>query len=198
MILFEQGVGPLHLEAVGAREPVDGTGAGDTVIATYTIALASDASFPDAARLANYAGGSVAVFPVEADGHLGDSTDFIQHAGKSVTPDRQSGPHAHCVTMSPDNRIAFVCDLGLDKVMCYRFDAEHGKLTPADPAFVSLIPGAGPRHMVFRPDGKFAYVINELNSTVTAFAYDPQSGKLTEMQSVSTLPGYWEGKNSTA
>jgi 6-phosphogluconolactonase len=148
--------------------------------------------------VANYAGGSVAVFPVEADGHLGDSTDFIQHAGKSVTPDRQSGPHAHCVTMSPDNRIAFVCDLGLDKVMCYRFDAEHGKLTPADPAFVSLKPGAGPRHMVFRPDGKFAYVINELNSTVTAFAYDPQSGKLTEMQSVSTLPGYWEGKNSTA
>ena len=85
--------------------------------------------------------------------------------------------------MSPDNRIAFVCDLGLDKVMCYRFDAEHGKLTPAEPAFVSLKPGAGPRHMVFRPDGKFAYVINELNSTVTSFAYDPQSGKLTEVQS---------------
>jgi 6-phosphogluconolactonase len=148
--------------------------------------------------VANYAGGSVAVFPVAADGHLGESTDFVQHTGKSIDPNRQSGPHAHCVTMSPDNRFAFVCDLGLDKVMCYQFDAERGKLTPADPAFVSLKPGAGPRHMVFRPDGKFAYVINELNSTVTAFGYDPSSGKLTEVQSVSTLPGYWEGKNSTA
>ena len=100
--------------------------------------------------------------------------------------------------MSPDNRFAFVCDLGLDNVMCYQFDAEHGKLTPADSAFTALKPAAGPRHLVFRPDGKFAYVINELNSTVTAFSYDPKTGRLTEVQSISTLPPYWEGKNTTA
>jgi 6-phosphogluconolactonase len=146
--------------------------------------------------VANYDSGSVAVLPVAADGHLGESTDFVQHSGKGPDPARQAGPHAHCVTMSPDNRFAFVCDLGLDKVMGYQFDAEHGKLTPADPAFTAIKPGAGPRHLVFRPDGKFAYVINELNSTVTAFSYEPKTGRLTEVQSISTLPPYWEGKNT--
>ncbi len=148
--------------------------------------------------VANYDSGNVAVFPVAADGTLGEPSDFVQHKGKSVNKDRQEGPHAHCVTMAPDNRFAFVCDLGLDKVLTYRFDAEHGKLTPADPAFTALKPGAGPRHMVFRPDGKFAYVINELDSTITAFSYNPQTGALTEVQSVSTLPHYYDGPNTTA
>ncbi len=148
--------------------------------------------------VANYKGGSVAVLPVAADGHLGEATDFIQHEGKSVNPERQTGPHAHCVTLSPDNRFAFVCDLGLDKVMVYQFDAEHGKLTPADPPFGALKPGAGPRHMVFRPDGKFAYVINELDSTITGFAYEPKTGGLKELQTISTLPHYYDGPNATA
>jgi 6-phosphogluconolactonase len=95
-------------------------------------------------------------------------------------------------------RFAFVCDLGLDKVMIYRFDASNGKLTPSDPPFVAVKAGAGPRHMVFRPDGKFAYVVNELNSTVTAFGYDAKSGALSEIQSISTLPGYYDGPNTCA
>jgi 6-phosphogluconolactonase len=102
------------------------------------------------------------------------------------------------VTFDPAGRFLFVCDLGLDKVMIYRFDAEQGKLSPHDPQFATLKPGAGPRHMAFRPDGRFAYVINELDSTITAFAYDAEAGKLTETQTVSTLPPQFEGSNSTA
>ena len=148
--------------------------------------------------VANYDSGSVVVFPVAVDGALGEASDFVQHSGKSVNKDRQEGPHAHCVTLDPANKFAFVCDLGIDKVMIYHFDAERGKIKPADPAFVSLKAGAGPRHMVFRPDGKFAYVVNELDSTVTAFSYDPITGKLTEVQTVPTLPAYYDGPNTTA
>lgn len=148
--------------------------------------------------VANYSSGSVAVLPVAADGKLSPATDVIQHVGKSVNPERQQGPHAHCSVFDPAGKFAFVCDLGLDKVMIYRFDAEKGKLTPNDPPFVAVKPGAGPRHMVFRPDGRFAYVINELDSTVTTFAYDAARGSLQELQSISTLPAGWKGSNSTA
>ena len=92
--------------------------------------------------VANYDGGSVAVLPVAADGTLGEATDFVQHEGKSVNPDRQQGPHAHCVTLDAANRFAFVCDLGCDKVFSYHFDAEHGKLTPNDPAFTAYQAGS--------------------------------------------------------
>jgi len=148
--------------------------------------------------VANYGSGSVAVLRVEADGRLGETTAFVQHAGKSVNPQRQKGPHAHCVTLDPANRFAFVCDLGLDQVLAYRFDAQTGKLAPAEPAFAKLKPGAGPRHLVFRPDGKFAYVVNELNSTVTAFSYDGTAGRLTEIGTVSTLPPQYSGRSSCA
>ena len=148
--------------------------------------------------VANYGSGSVAVLPVGVDGRLGEATDFVQHTGSSVHPDRQRGPHAHCVTLDPANRFVFVCDLGLDKVLCYRFDAEKGKLTPNEPAFAAVKAGAGPRHMVFRPDGRFAYVINELNSTITAFAYDPDKGVMSEVQTISTLPEDFDGANTTA
>jgi 6-phosphogluconolactonase len=148
--------------------------------------------------VANYSSGSVSVLPVAADGRLGAASDVVQHSGSSVNPDRQKGPHAHCVTMDPGNRFAFVCDLGLDKVMVYRFDAERGKLTPHDPPFAAIKPGSGPRHMVFRPGGRFAYVVNEMSSTVTVFAYAPETGVLKEIQSVSTLPAYFTGDNTTA
>jgi 6-phosphogluconolactonase len=148
--------------------------------------------------VANYSSGSVSVLPVGADGRLGAASDVVQHTGSSVNPDRQKGPHAHCVTMEPGNRFAFVCDLGLDKVMVYRFDAERGKLTPHDPPFAAIKPGSGPRHMVFRPDGRFAYVVNEMSSTVTVLAYTPGSGVLKEIQTVSTLPAYFTGDNTTA
>ena len=148
--------------------------------------------------VANYSSGSVSVLPVGPDGRLGAASDVVQHTGSSVNPDRQKGPHAHCVTMEPGNRFAFVCDLGLDKVMEYRFDAERGKLTPHDPPFAAIKPGSGPRHMVFRPDGRFAYVVNEMSSTVTVLAYTPGSGVLKEIQTVSTLPAYFTGDNTTA
>jgi 6-phosphogluconolactonase len=148
--------------------------------------------------VSNYNNGSVSVIPVASNGKLGEATDVKQHSGKSVHPDRQAGPHAHCVTLDPANQFAFVCDLGLDKLMVYKFDAKQGKLAPAEPPFVALKPGAGPRHMVFRPDGKFAYVVNELNSTITAFAYDAATGALKELETVSTLPGYYDGPNTAA
>jgi 6-phosphogluconolactonase len=148
--------------------------------------------------VANYGSGSVAVLPVSEDGRLGEASSVVQHAGQSVNPRRQEGPHAHCVTFDPAGRFLFVCDLGLDKVMIYRFDAEKGKLVPHEPAFATVKPGAGPRHMAFRPDGRFAYVLNELDSTITTFAYDADAGKLAELQEVSTLPPSYDGANSTA
>ena len=148
--------------------------------------------------VANYNSGSVAVFPVSTDGHIGEATCVIQDTGKSVNPDRQAGPHAHCVTLSPDNRFAFVCDLGIDKVLIYKLDAEHGKLIPNDPPFVSTIPGAGPRHMTFSPNGRFAYLICEMASTVTAYAYDAKAGTLKELQTVSCLPASFHGANTAA
>lgn len=148
--------------------------------------------------VANYGSGNVAVLPVAPDGTLGEATEVVQHTGSSVNPNRQKGPHAHCVTLDPANRFAFVCDLGLDKVFSYKFDAPRGKLTANDPAFASIKPGAGPRHMVFRPDGRFGYVINELTSTITAFAYNANAGVLKELETVSTLPEYFDGSNTGA
>jgi 6-phosphogluconolactonase len=148
--------------------------------------------------VSNYGTGTVALFPVAADGRLGAATDVVQHAGRSVDPERQQGPHAHGATLDPANRFAFVCDLGLDKIMAYRFDALQGKLTPHSPPFASVRPGAGPRHMVFRPDGRFAYVANELHSTISVFAYETGAGRLTQVQTVSTLPEYFEGANTAA
>lgn len=148
--------------------------------------------------VANYGSGSVTVLPIGADGRLGTASDFHQHAGKSVNPQRQEGPHAHCVTFDPAGRFVFVCDLGLDQILVYKFDAEHGKLTPNQPAFATVKPGAGPRHMAFRPDGRFAYVNNELDSTITVFAYDADRGLLRELQTMSTLPPDFDGENSTA
>jgi 6-phosphogluconolactonase len=148
--------------------------------------------------VANYGGGSVAVLPIKGDGRLGEASAFVQHSGSSVNPRRQAGPHAHCVALSPDNRFAFVADLGLDKVLIYRFDAEKGSLVPNDPPFAKVNPGAGPRHLVLHPSGKYAYVINEIQSTVTGFTYNAERGSLEEFQTVSTLPAGFAGENSTA
>jgi len=138
------------------------------------------------------------VLPVAADGRLGEATCVVQDSGKGPNPKRQQGPHAHCVALSPDNHFAFVCDLGTDKVMIFQFDAEHGKLTPNDPPSASVPPGAGERHIVFHPNGKFAYVINEMGSTVTTFAYDPRAGSLKELQTLSSLPRNYNGISTAA
>jgi 6-phosphogluconolactonase len=149
--------------------------------------------------VANYGGGSVAAIPIKEDGRVGEATAFIQHTGSSVNPQRQKEPHAHSINLDPGNKLAFVADLGLDKVMIYRFDAEKGSLTPHEPAFTKVTPGGGPRHFAFRPNGKNAYVCNEMTSTVTAFTYDSEKGTLTEIQTISTLPGDLKvNNNSTA
>jgi 6-phosphogluconolactonase len=148
--------------------------------------------------VANYGGGSVSVVPIKEDGRLGEPTAFVQHKGSSVDRERQEGPHAHSVNVDSANRFAFAADLGLDKVLIYRFDPVKGTLSANDPPSVSVKPGAGPRHFAFHPRGHFAYVINEMQSTVTAFSYDASSGALTELQTISTLPENFKGENSTA
>ncbi len=150
------------------------------------------------AIVANYSGGSVSVFPIQRNGNLGPASDVVQHHGSSVNKERQEGPHAHCVILDRSNRYAFASDLGLDKVMIYRLDARAGKLRPAKEPWVQLEPGAGPRHLTFHANGKYFYVINELNSTLTAFRYDPLNGTLRSMQTVSTLPADYSGANSCA
>lgn len=148
--------------------------------------------------VANYGSGSIAVLPILPDGRLGEPTCSIQHEGKSVNPQRQEGPHAHSINLDPANKFAIVADLGIDKLLVYRFDAGKGILEPNDPLFVETAPGAGPRHIAFHPNGKFVYAINELNSTVTAYHYDAVRGVLTEVQTVSTLPDGFSGSNTTA
>jgi 6-phosphogluconolactonase len=139
------------------------------------------------AMAANYGGGSVVVLAINQDGSLGDTTAFVQHTGSSVNPKRQAGPHAHAISLDAANHFAFVPDLGLDKVMIYRYGPK-GTLTPNDPAFAPIAPGSGPRHLAFHPNGRFAYVINEIACTMTVFSYEAKRGELKELQSLSTLP----------
>lgn len=138
--------------------------------------------------VANYTGGSVAVLPIEEGGKLKEACCAIQHEGSSVDPRRQKEPHAHSINLDAANRFAFAADLGLDKILVYRFDPRTGKLTPNDPPSVSTPKGGGPRHFAFHPSGKFAYVINEMQLTVTAMTYNPAKGILTVMQTLSTVP----------
>jgi 6-phosphogluconolactonase len=148
--------------------------------------------------VANYGGGSVACLPIDAEGRLKPPSSAIQHAGSSINTARQEGPHAHSINLDAAGRFVFAADLGLDKILVYRFDAANGKLTLHDPPSASTAAGAGPRHLAFHPSGRFAYVINELDSTVTAFAYDPAAGALREIQTITTLPGDFAGENYPA
>jgi 6-phosphogluconolactonase len=148
--------------------------------------------------VANYTGGSITVFPVLGDGRLGEASAFVQHAGHGTDPKRQEGPHAHYINLSSDNRFVVAADLGLDEVLVYKFDPTKGTLTPNDPKFASVQPGAGPRHFDFTSNGKFAYVINEMQSTVSAFSYDAGRGSLQALQTISTLPKDFKGANDDA
>lgn len=148
--------------------------------------------------VANYDSGSVAVLPIDDQGRLGEASAFVQHTGSGVNRERQEAPHAHSINVSPDNRFAVVADLGLDRLFVYRFDPAKGSLIANDPPFASVHPGAGPRHFTFHPGGKFAYAINEMQSTVTAFAWDGAAGVLRELQTVSTLPGDFKGNSDSA
>jgi 6-phosphogluconolactonase len=150
------------------------------------------------ALVANYAAGTVAAIPIGPDGRLGEATGVVQHTGSGAHPDRQKGPHAHAIIVDGANRFALAADLGIDKVLVYRFDAAHGTLSVHDPPSAVLKPGAGPRHIAFSPSGRWLYAINELSSTITAFGWDPNRGVLTDGPTTSTLPSSFTGANTTA
>jgi len=148
--------------------------------------------------VANYSSGSVEVISIHPDGTLGEPSSFVQHHGSSVNPKRQQGPHAHSIYLDAANQFAMTADLGLDKLLVYRFDAVKGRLSPNVPPSVAVAPGSGPRHMAFHPNGRFAYVINEMGSTVTAFQYQSPAGVLETSQTITTLPKDFQGENTTA
>ena len=150
------------------------------------------------AVIANYGSGSCAAFALGPDGKLGDRTAFHQHAGTSSDPGRQKGPHAHSVNFDTQNKHVIVADLGLDQVKVYNFNAATGAMTPNEPAFTKVKAGSGPRHFSFHPSGKYAYVINEMACTVTAFNWNAAKGTLTEIDTITTLPGPVEKGFSTA
>jgi 6-phosphogluconolactonase len=148
--------------------------------------------------VANYGSGSIAALPIRSDGTLSAPSAVIQHQGSSVNPQRQSGPHAHFITPDPANRFAVACDLGLDQVLIYRLDAAKSSLAPNDPPFAAIKAGSGPRHLAFHPSGRFVFLINEMGSSLTAFAYDAERGALKELQTLSTLPEKFAGNSACA
>ncbi len=137
--------------------------------------------------VANYSSGSVAMFPIVAGGGISAMSGFIQHHGHGPNAERQEGPHAHCVIPDPGNNFILVADLGLDRIMVYRLDANAGTVSTSTSAQGILPPGSGPRHLAFHPGGRVVYVTNELNSTVSAFRYDPETGSLTVLQTVPAV-----------
>ena len=148
--------------------------------------------------VANYTGGNFVVFPLAEDGRLAAASSILANRGSGPNHERQDGPHAHDVVFDAANRFLIAVDLGLDQLFVYRFDPAVGSFTFGDPASARVPPGAGPRHFAFHPDGRHAYSINELNSSVTALGWDPSAGRLTADASVSTLPAGFTGENSTA
>lgn len=148
--------------------------------------------------VANYVGGNVAVLPVSKGGGLGKAVDVEQDSGSGPNRERQEGPHAHCVQLDASNRRAYACDLGTDKLMLYDFDARRGTLTPNARPYVSLKPGAGPRHLTFDRSGRHVYVLNELDSTVTVFTRSLRSGALGELKTYPMLPADFKGENTGA
>jgi 6-phosphogluconolactonase len=154
--------------------------------------------------VANYGSGSIAAYPIEEGGRLGVASAFVQHEGGSIDPERQQGPHAHMIMHDPRPiaagapRHVLVNDLGKDQVLLYQLDPVRGTLTPDTTPWVDAEPGHGPRHLDFHPSRDIVYVLNEIGSSLTTFAYDPDSGALTALQTLSTLPADFGGDNSCA
>ncbi len=149
--------------------------------------------------VANYAGGNVSSFPIQTDGKIGASIDLKQNSGAGANKERQESAHAHSINLDGKNRFAYLCDLGVDKIFIYEFDKKTGKLKPnAAQAFYQTKAGAGPRHFAFHQNGKFAFVINELDSSVTLLDFDATRGTLKEIQTVPTLPAGYSGENTCA
>ena len=145
--------------------------------------------------VAHYAGGAVSMLPIDEDGRLGPPIDVVEHAGSSVDPERQDAPHPHSISPGPDDRFVYVPDLGTDQVHVYEVDRDDATLSPY--ATTDVQEGAGPRHLAFSPDGDRAYLINELDSTITSFDRD-SDGRLTRLSATTTLPEAFDGSNKTA
>ncbi|MDQ3395268.1 MAG: beta-propeller fold lactonase family protein [Bacteroidota bacterium] len=146
--------------------------------------------------VANYEGGNVAIFPIQSNGHIGEATKVIDQ--NNANKGKKDQAHAHCIVTDPENKFAVAADLGMDKLFIYKLDANTATLIPNEPYSISTKKGAGPRHFTFNKNGKYAYGINELNSTLTAYSYNKKKGKLTEIQTVSTLPENYEGESYCA
>lgn len=138
--------------------------------------------------VANYSGGNIACFPVQSDGSLGERSAMVQFEGSGSESQDQKKSFAHGISASADDRFVYVCDLGADKVWSFQFDAETGTLTPTDPSAGLVPPGGGPRHLVFSPDGLFAYACNEMGISTTVFSRNPETGVLTSVETVSCSP----------
>jgi 6-phosphogluconolactonase len=148
---------------------------------------------------ANYNSGSIAAFPIDSQGLILPACSVFQSEGSGPVAGRQEGPHTHCVLLDPDENYLLSPDLGADKILILAFDQESGSLSPnPEQPFFSLAPGSGPRHLVFHPSGRFIYITNELNSTVTACSYDPSRGVMTELNTLPTVPETYAGSKYPA
>jgi 6-phosphogluconolactonase len=150
------------------------------------------------ALVANYSSGNISLIPIAPDGSLLPAAQTIQHAGSGADPIRQEGPQRHAAVLSPDNRFVFVTDLGIDRVKVYRLDQALGELIPCPNQDIQVASGSGPRHLVFHPNGRFAYLVNELNSSLVTYLFEPEAGRLQEVQVVPTLPEGFPGANLPA
>lgn len=148
--------------------------------------------------VANYTGGNIAVYPIDANGQLAKPSAFVQHEGTGANHNRQEAPHAHCIASSKNDKFLIVSDLGIDKLMLYCFDNTSGVVEPHNTAFIQLEPGAGPRHFAFHPKGEVIYVLNELNSTISVFSFDTITAGMHLKQQIATLPEDYTGENTTA
>jgi 6-phosphogluconolactonase len=144
----------------------------------------------------NYSSGTVAVLPVRKDGSLGEAVTVKQHEGSGVSKERQEGPHVHSTVLSPDNKTLFVPDLGIDKIMLYAFNANNGSLKAKTNPYIKLADGSGPRHFDLHPNGKWAYLIQEMAGTITAFNF--RNGSLRSFQTISSLPAGFSKSFSSA
>ncbi len=150
------------------------------------------------ALTASYGTGTFSVYPLALDGAIQPVSCSIQDHGSSINPVRQKSPHAHCLAVGPGGRLAYGCDLGVDKVMIFKFNPAKGTLVSNEPAFAQVKPGSGPRHIVFHPNGRWGFLISEMASTITVFAFDSSNGALREIQTESTLPAGFSGRNTAA
>lgn len=150
------------------------------------------------AMISNYSSGSLAVFPIQADGQLAPMSGFVEHKGSGPNQGRQERAHAHSIAFDPSGQFVLAADLGIDRILVYTLDGEHGKLALHELPGAEMRPGSGPRHFVFHPNGKILYGANELDGTVTVCTWDSQKGRLTPVQHISTLPADFKGENTVA